>query len=220
MHLARAEHELHRRVEEWRAGDERVVFAELAARIDAERFEFAHGIDRDRSSKPALIEVCRARGDDDRRAPARDEFIDERSRRFTPDRQHGCEAMRGAHALVPCAMGVAHDVAEDHVRDPERRRRAEHTRVFVGVGAPRAASGQARDAETLRMGGDDVGPQPMRPAPLAVLGEHRHHGGNVVIVVRAEQRRAAVLAATPRDGRARLYHASLAPARAVRRHAG
>jgi hypothetical protein len=30
MELARAEHEVHRRIEEWRAGDERVVFAELA----------------------------------------------------------------------------------------------------------------------------------------------------------------------------------------------
>src|SRR5712691_11040485 len=99
MELARPEHEVHRGVEERRAGDERVVFAELAARIDAERLELAHGIERDRSSKPALIEVCRARGDDDRRAPARDEFLDERSRGFTPDREHGCEAMRGAHAL-------------------------------------------------------------------------------------------------------------------------
>jgi hypothetical protein len=44
----------------------------------------------------------------------------------------------------------------------------------------------------------------MGAAPLPVLPEHGQHGDNIKIVARAKKRRAAVLAAAPRNGCARI----------------
>src|SRR5437016_577488 len=99
MHFARTKREVKRRIEDRRVGHERVVLAVLAAWIDAELFELAHGIERDRSSQPALVEMRQARRDDDGDAAACDELLDERSCRFAPDRQDRRQAMRAADAL-------------------------------------------------------------------------------------------------------------------------
>src|SRR5512132_2468549 len=121
MHFARAEGEFKRGVEQRCTCDKRVVLAVLAAWIDAERLELAHSIQRDRPSEPAVIEMRGAGGHNDRGASAADEFLDERSRRFTPERKDGRQAMGGTDAFVPRAMRIAHDVAEDDVCDAERR---------------------------------------------------------------------------------------------------
>jgi len=51
---------------------------------------------------------------------------------------------------------------------------------------------------------DHVGAKAMGAAPLPVLPEHGQHGDNIKIVARAKKRRAAVLAAAPRNGCARI----------------
>src|SRR5215510_8407821 len=75
MHLAHAHFDVERRAEQGGAGDERVIFAVLAARIDAELFELADRVTSDRASEPALVKMRGARGDDHRMAPALDELL-------------------------------------------------------------------------------------------------------------------------------------------------
>jgi len=58
---------------------ERVVFAKFAARIDAAALQLFDGFEGDRSAEPGRVKVSGAGGDDDRRAPAGDEFFDKRS---------------------------------------------------------------------------------------------------------------------------------------------
>src|SRR5438132_6399715 len=96
MHFSRTEREVERRAKERRVRDERVVFAVLTARVDTKRFELAHGIERHRSAKPALVEMRRTCRDDDRGAAACDELLDEGSCRFAPDRQDRRQTVRRA----------------------------------------------------------------------------------------------------------------------------
>jgi hypothetical protein len=54
------------RREQRAAGDRGVIFAALAARIDAETLELLAHLAAQRASQPALVEKLRARGHDDR----------------------------------------------------------------------------------------------------------------------------------------------------------
>src|ERR1041385_8186632 len=167
MHLADAERDVKRGGEQRSARDERVVLAVLTTGVYTKRLELAHRLDRDAAADPALVEMRGARRHDDGRTAAADEFLYQRARRFTPQRKNGRESMRCADALVPRAMRVAHDVAEDDVRHPERHCCTEHPHVLVGISGPGAAAADARHAEPLGLRRNNVRPQAVRAAALA-----------------------------------------------------
>jgi hypothetical protein len=94
-------------------------------------------------------------------------------------------------------------IAEHHVCDPVARKRSQRVAERRVVRVPAAPRDHRAHSQSIRLGRDELGPQAVRSASCSRLVEHRQRGDDVEIAAHGSQRRQAVLAAAPRDRRAR-----------------
>src|SRR5207248_1422892 len=138
-----------------------------------------------RTTEPARVEVLGASGYDRRVGARCGPFEKELARRTAKERLDRCQSMGAAHRFGPPTMFVEEDVAEDHVGDPVALQFGEREAELLVVGAPRAAAHELAQLEALGLGGENLGPQPVRAASSARLVEHRHHCDDVEAVTGA-----------------------------------
>ena len=113
--------------------------------MSASRSSVSRRPSQDGSSTPSRTVTMRAS------APVCDEFAIERVGGLAPERLDGNQSFRCAHALGELAVRLVHDVAEDHVRDPECPRVGERAAIAVLVGRPRAAARAERETQPMRL---------------------------------------------------------------------
>src|SRR5262245_48285595 len=120
--------------------NDRVVLTMFAAWIGSCRHEIGEELQRERPAQPRRGKHTIADRDEARIRTSHDELAIESSRRLSPERLDGRQTAGSAHALRELAVRVVHDVAEDHMRDPERTRVGESLQIALLVACPRSAT--------------------------------------------------------------------------------
>ena len=184
-------------------GDDGVVFAALAAGIDAEALRSRQQVSGQRAAEPAAVEQRCACGDDYAPRPGRHPFIERASsstipraarRLASPRASHICSAHRrwSSNRMSPKITWVMPSPRSPPSAVPKNAHRRWPT-----LHRPTTWRRPRRSACAV----EHFGPQSMGAAAQFPFVEHRDHRDDVIGLAGAVQGRAAVLAAAPGNRR-------------------